>query len=549
MEAASVSLQKSDLETIAAYLCSTCKNKNTEAEAYCKNCNSCFCGKCVNLHNQLFQDHPSYGPEEMEKWPVAMATQEFLENCEVHKGKKLELFCEDHSALCCNTCVLLSHRKCSKVTLIADTPLFATDHQQLSAKINSILGQLMKLQTNWEINMKSLQGSYEERLKEVRSMRERINSTLDKLEKATMKEMDEVKASWNASLKFYVDTCSGLCTKLTHLNDARLEIGEKNKDLAFLAHQKSEEMIKKVDKYLNNNSIQTEVSLKLIVYHDIEKYLSNLSCLGHTIHITKELTMQGSLDQAIKVTGAIPVSVRIPSDTSATYSIYNICGLFNGQTLVSDVNNKRLKLLDLQHKVVSYCDMSGSQYDMCLITPCQVVVTVDKGIQFVSVHSGQLVKERSLQLPHECTGVAHHQGDLYVTSGTALYKYTLTGTLVKMMFWRCAVSPSGDRIYVTHYSQHKLLTLTRNGTVISTFTDTELQSPWGVHVTPAGQVLVCGYTSHTIIQVDIEGKKKIATLATQKDGIKYPQSVFSNWKSGSVFVGQYNKNILVFNVK
>ncbi|KAH3822595.1 hypothetical protein DPMN_124379 [Dreissena polymorpha] len=110
MEAASVSLQKSDLETIAAYLCSTCKNKNTEAEAYCKNCNSCFCGKCVNLHNQLFQDHPSYGPEEMEKWPVAMATQEFLENCEVHKGKKLELFCEDHSALCCNTCVLLSHR-------------------------------------------------------------------------------------------------------------------------------------------------------------------------------------------------------------------------------------------------------------------------------------------------------------------------------------------------------------------------------------------------------------------------------------------------------
>ncbi|KAH3779130.1 hypothetical protein DPMN_180609 [Dreissena polymorpha] len=109
MAAASVSLQKNISETSSAYLCSTCKNKNTCAEAYCKNCNSCFCGKCVKLHNQLFQDHATYGPKEKEKWPVAMATQEFLENCEVHKGKKLKLFCEDHTQLCCNTCVLLNH--------------------------------------------------------------------------------------------------------------------------------------------------------------------------------------------------------------------------------------------------------------------------------------------------------------------------------------------------------------------------------------------------------------------------------------------------------
>ncbi|KAH3779132.1 hypothetical protein DPMN_180611 [Dreissena polymorpha] len=115
---------------------------------------------------------------------------------------------------------------------------------------------------------------------------------------------------------------------------------------------------------------------------------------------------------------------------------------------------------------------------------------------------------------------------------------------------RCAVSPSGDRIYVTNYEHHKLLTLARDGTVISTFTDTELQRPWGVHVTPAGQVLVCGHFSHTVIQVDREGKKKIATLATQKDTIKYPLSVFYNWKSGSVIVGQNDKeNILVLNIK
>ncbi|KAH3852079.1 hypothetical protein DPMN_094575 [Dreissena polymorpha] len=90
--------------------------------------------------------------------------------------------------------------------------------------------------------------------------------------------------------------------------------------------------------------------------------------------------MQGSPDQAIIVTGATPVSVRIPRDTSAFYYIQGICGLFNGQLLVTDYENKRLKLVDLQLQVVSNCDMSGYQLDMCLITPCQVAFAVDSCI-------------------------------------------------------------------------------------------------------------------------------------------------------------------------
>ncbi|KAH3852000.1 hypothetical protein DPMN_094489 [Dreissena polymorpha] len=112
MAAALVNLQTNNSDTIVLYFCSRCKNTNTETEAkaYCKKCDLCFCDECTNLHSQFFQNHSTYGTEEMEMWPVAMATQEFLESCEGHKGKKLTLFCEDHSQLCCDTCILLSHR-------------------------------------------------------------------------------------------------------------------------------------------------------------------------------------------------------------------------------------------------------------------------------------------------------------------------------------------------------------------------------------------------------------------------------------------------------
>ncbi|KAH3739632.1 hypothetical protein DPMN_046286 [Dreissena polymorpha] len=139
-----------------------------------------------------------------------------------------------------------------------------------------------------------------------------------------------------------------------------------------------------------------------------------------------------------------------------------------------------------------------------------------------------------------------HKGVLYITSGTALYHYNMTGTLVKKLFedagdsytvFNCAVSPAGDRIYVTNFRQHKLLTLATDETRISTSMDPELQNPRGLHVTPAGQVLVCGNSCNTVIQVDHEGKKKLATLASQKDGLSQPASVCYNTNTHQVIVG------------
>ncbi|KAH3742104.1 hypothetical protein DPMN_048838 [Dreissena polymorpha] len=116
---------------------------------------------------------------------------------------------------------------------------------------------------------------------------------------------------------------------------------------------------------------------------------------------------------------------------------------------------------------------------------------------------------------------------------------------------RCAVSPTGDKLYITNYRQNKLLTLARDGTLLATLTDPALERPDGLHVTPACQVLVCGGWSNIILQGDSEGKSKLATLATRKrDGLSWPESVCYSSTTSSIIVGQYyNNNILVFRVE
>ncbi|KAH3750146.1 hypothetical protein DPMN_184664 [Dreissena polymorpha] len=169
-----------------------------------------------------------------------------------------------------------------------------------------------------------------------------------------------------------------------------------------------------------------------------------------------------------------------------------------------------------------------------------------------------LIAPAGMQLPHATRGISYHQGEWYVTSGTALYhpilaqnriylqcKNTLyedTGGCITV--YKCLISPDGDWIYVTNFSQNKLITLTKDGTLLSTFTDPELQGPKGVHVTPTGQVLVCGIRSHTVIQVDREGKKKMATLASEKDGLRYPVSICYNTNTDQIIVGLYASNTI-----
>ncbi|KAH3894343.1 hypothetical protein DPMN_018499 [Dreissena polymorpha] len=114
---------------------------------------------------------------------------------------------------------------------------------------------------------------------------------------------------------------------------------------------------------------------------------------------------------------------------------------------------------------------------------------------------------------------------------------------------KCAVSPTGDKLYIISWSQHKVLTLARDGTLLATYKDPELVRPDGLHVTPAGQVLVCGGSSHTIVQVDSQGKSKLATLATWWDVVWRPLSVCYSSTTFCIIVGQQWNDIMVFRVE
>ncbi|KAH3750010.1 hypothetical protein DPMN_184526 [Dreissena polymorpha] len=332
-------------------------------------------------------------------------------------------------------------RQCAKVALITESvqgPL--PDLQQLSRNIQTVLEDLEKLQNYWDTNMQSLQVSYSKQLNEIRDTRQKINTILDNIEQNTIKELEDKMTSLKASIKTNVDNCSKLKNELKRLSDTIHDIVDKGKaELSFIASTKCLKKINQSETYLTENLVQEESSLTFQADSEVQQQLSKLSGLGRIVVCTQAVPLPGAPNKVLAVQGKSEYNVNIPSDAKKRFNIRAICVLSNDQILVADHLNKRVKLLDHQYQVVGHCDFTAYPRDMCPITSSEVAVAVDVNnktleVQFVSMNDGQLVKGRKLQFKHPCWGIANHLQDLYLTSGTALYKYSMSGDLLSKLY-------------------------------------------------------------------------------------------------------------------
>ncbi|KAH3873550.1 hypothetical protein DPMN_036788 [Dreissena polymorpha] len=299
--------------------------------------------------------------------------------------------------------------------------------------------------------MLTLQASYDKLLDEIRDTRQTINIILDKIEKNTIQELDDKMTSLKASIKTDLDNCIKLKNELKQLSGAINDIIDKGKaELTFIASKKCLEKIYHSETYLKENSVQVESSLTFQADSDVQQYLSKLSGLGGFVLSTKALSV---LDQVFTVQGKSEYNVSIPSDSDRSCRIIAICVLTDDEILVADQAIKRVKLLNHQYQVVGHCDLTDWPNDMCKITPSEVAVTVYQNVtngevQFVSVNGGQLVMGRKLQFQHKCKGIAHNLQDLYLTSGTALYKYSMKGALLNKVYEDTSDLKTGKMWYI-----------------------------------------------------------------------------------------------------
>uniref|UniRef100_K1PJC7 Tripartite motif-containing protein 2 n=1 Tax=Magallana gigas TaxID=29159 RepID=K1PJC7_MAGGI len=125
-------------ETESVVNCLFCKRKNETVSAnhWCKSCAEPICDECKDFHARVpsLQCHKIVEMNNTVKWNEAI---EIDENCAIHKGKIVDIFCRDHNKLCCCVCFANQHRRCTNFDSI-DEIVMNLDKSDMTEKLESL---------------------------------------------------------------------------------------------------------------------------------------------------------------------------------------------------------------------------------------------------------------------------------------------------------------------------------------------------------------------------------------------------------------------------
>ncbi|KAH3792184.1 hypothetical protein DPMN_145675 [Dreissena polymorpha] len=546
--------------------CSVCEEDgiNKEGLFHCQKCSKTYCDECVLMHNKVLKNHPVTSKCAGDNWPVSTMLDDTLELCEEHRTEKLTMFCEDHEKLLCHVCHLRNHKQCSEVVLLADKVKSATQRMnvaQMSKTLEQIQKSLQDIVDREKQNKKSLKASYDLVLKEVLDFRQKINVNLDLLQQNTLRELETKHASANASLEDHLQQCLQFISKLKGFG-TKLK-GNLPPERSFITFRKCLDHTAAADSLLNSMINNNGADMKLLPNSELLQCLADCTDLGKITSRIGEPKHNVDPNKFISIHEKSQYNVHTATDSDKS-CITGICETSNGDLVISDYSNCCVKLLNQAYKVIDQVKLPSHPWSMCNISSLEIAVAVSdhtanapNGIYFLQADNEKITQIKVLKINHVCTGIAYYDAELFVTSGSALYQYTMDGRLIKKLYEDTSttftvvgvgVSPDGKRIYVTDTSNRKLLTLTRDGAVAATLQDPAFKNIYvmcKIHVAAAGQVFVSGVVS--ISQVDADGKKILNTITLN---MYYNGPVYLNEDKRKLLLGVWNNdNIIEFKIK
>ncbi|XP_052788092.1 uncharacterized protein LOC128222942 [Mya arenaria] len=560
MTSADSSISKGS-DQIHDYSYSKCEEDdvNTEAQHFCPKCEHYLCDKCASVHGVYLKKHTVYGRGDIQKWAGFS-----MDKCDQH-GNKLKFHCDDHQKLCCSDCVTLNHRLCRSISNIPDLARGFSkteEFKRLPAAVNKVGSVLDELKNARMKDQASLKDSYKNIIAEIKALRKEINKILDQFEKKSVQELDRLIKDLEKRVKDDLDTCAHMNDQLKTMVDKLQQItGKAEETDSYIGFRKCQTKLNEVTSMVQEIQRRPREGVMFKYDESVLPFLRNILGTVENVHSISKTTDN---IHVFKAQIESHHSVKIKNDEKDGF-ILGICELPSREVVIADFNN-RVKLLDQQFNVIDCVDLPAVPFDLCSIPGNEVAVAsqaydsvANAGdtlheIHILSVTKGQLHAVRKFNTDHMCRSVIHHKSHLYVGSYDALYMYTIDGRLEKKMYedksggrtvYKSAASPDGERFYVTNNRQHKLVTMDKNGQVLSKFEDPELKQPAGICVSPCGYVFVCGSVSNTVLQVDREGTQKLATVVRGTDDVCKPVSVWFNHASNLIVGKSKSDDILV----
>lgn len=240
--------------------------------------------------------------------------------------------------------------------------------------------------------------------------------------------------------------------------------------------------------------------------------------------------------------------------------------LSNGQLVLCDRNNGRMKLLTRDFRMIGSLKLQSYCRDVSAVNTSTILVTLPRTEQLQYIHVGsQFQLSNKIQLDKKCWGVDVVGDEIFTSCHNDLGQdeiqvFTMDGTLKRRigvshgnsyMFSGpnyLTVNPDTGYIYVSDWNTDEVTCLSSADDIVYRYDDPELDGPRGIYVDHSSNVIVCGHSSRNVHVITASGKKQ-RILLTSSDGLRYPDSVAYRENDATLVIGRFSDNLLVFKLE
>ncbi|XP_060552034.1 E3 ubiquitin-protein ligase TRIM71-like [Ruditapes philippinarum] len=512
-EGAGTQLLKDGSDADFELTCTPCGEDNIREEAikYCPECQEYLCITCNQHHGRLkaTKRHVVVDKDAAKQCLVVAKAK-----CYYHPDRDIEMYCKTHDMVYCVMCIATEHRLCegvNKIEAVSKSCVNQTEIQQLLDETKKTKDVLSTTVIKHNDNLTSIDQQRKVIQEKLDSTEMKLIEQICQIKIKTEDSLNEKHASLKEKLNLSIGQSSCKIKELKESEEQLQTITKLDKEQQFV-HIK---LMKKAatDAFNLEASIGSDGTMSISFTGDeqLKSLVMAANSLGQVI--SNNGAKKVSEPKHYKIKSKREVYVRMDNDASQC-KIADICQLTDGQILVADYQNKKVKQLGVNYKISNTCDLDASPTGICCISKNEIAVKMaNNKIQFISIGSSNMARTRVISIEGGIyCGILYFDKEIWISRASGIDIYNISGTLTKKIgdnespkkkFKSTSVqhmAVSGDTVIVTDYSDGAVC-LNKDGTVLRELRDQKLIKTRGVCVADDGTVFLCGYTSNNIVIV------------------------------------------------
>ncbi|XP_021349687.1 E3 ubiquitin/ISG15 ligase TRIM25-like [Mizuhopecten yessoensis] len=536
-----IQLKVGSSEPLYCKPCQTRGNLTIPAKFWCKTMDVKFCETCKIQHHDIM--HNECDILNITGYDSRKTKQEkSAPKCDQH-DEKLVWYCEDHKYLGCNICVFKDHRRCEEVSTATEYfQMLKTESQlaDMQAALKNGAEVMDLLVKDFDEQLQTIIQNQEIALQSITDLRQKVDKRLDKLQKDVTDKLimlfKEEKGNMEASSR----QCERLLNSMRNTLKSSVTAAEWNDAIeAIVLYQRGQAevesckaLVTEMSKSFTSVSINHQIVPRLVTLGDEAMGTIVVGKQPRCIPGSKSGFASPMSERRVKEIGKF--KIKSPSDKTDCLVCGVVC-LPSDVIVVSDHNNKKLKLFTDTGQFLNELTIRGYPRDLCLVNNNTVAVAVysPSGVRVVKVEDSKLSLSSEINTPNgkDCYGITHSDGrfivgtvggDVYIVTQDGatelLHKYnnscySLTQDPVKGDTLVSVYNKTTGEIAVSRLSADKRHTdLMKVGVVIGAR---------GIDVDREGNIYVCGRDSHNVVQMSGDATH-VRELLMSSDGVKYP---------------------------